>query len=849
MYEKYVNIVFGFLLLIALYVINTYNYLLFHSIVELVISAIAFSVFIFTWNARKYTDNHFYLFLGISFIFTGFINLFHIISYKGMGVFPEHYGANISTQLWIVMRYVTGISFFIAPFFVKRKFNEKLVVTIFFVIISALFASIFYWNIFPNCYIDGIGLTRFKKISEYIIILFFSGSLYLLWKIRKEFDLNIFKLLILSITLSIIAELFFTFYANAYDTANLLGHFFILISFYLIYKSILIIGINKPHDIIFRQLKQGEERLKEEKSVIAAVIENTEAHLAYLDSDFNFIFVNSTYAKMNKHSVDWFVGKNHFRILPNEENEFIFKKVRDTGEPISFKAKPFKFPGQPELGVTYWDWTLTPIKDSAGKVQHLVLSLVDVTEAKRVEEMLRESNNFSQSLLQTIPFGMDIVDEEGNILFVNKKLEDLFREKIIGKKCWSVYRDDKKQCIICPLRKGINISETATIEAERVFGGKTLQVTHTGMIYKGKKAILEIFEDITDRKKVEEKIKHLASFPEFNPDPVLELDLSGKVIFYNKATSKVLNDLKIKDDASVFIPKDIFKIIEIFKEGKTDLTLWEIKIGNKYFKENIYYTAQFNSVRIYVDDITQLRCAEEELKKENLKLLESDRKKTEFISVVSHDLRTPLTSIMGFADTLKNKKLKLDEEQKETFVGYIQEESRRLGRLISDFLDISNIEDGSLKIIKQKTDINQLINNMINMFKINKKDIQIIVEFESNLPEINVDEDRIKQVIQNIISNAIKYSPPESVINIDAKKVNSDIQVTIRDQGVGIPDKEKEKVFEKHHRIDTHISRKERGTGLGLAISKAIIEIHNGRIWIEDNLPVGSKFIFKIPIL
>lgn len=472
----------------------------------------------------------------------------------------------------------------------------------------------------------------------------------------------------------------------------------------------------------------------------------------------------------------------------------------------------------------------------------------DITEQKKEENMLRESNNFSQSLLQTIPFGMDIIDEKGNILFINQNLENLLGKEVIGKKCWDIYKDDKKQCANCPLIRGIRISETETIETECVLGGKTVQITHTGMIYRNKKAILEIFEDITERKQAEQKIKHLASFPKLNPKPVLELDLSGKIIFYNQTCLKILEDLEIQRDISVFVPDDIQEIIKSLMGRGVNSIYKEIKIGDKTFKEDIFFVPQFDTLRIYADDITELQRAGEILKTENLRLQELDRKKTEFISIVAHDLRTPLTSIMGFADTVMKKKLNLTEEQENIYIGYIQEESRRLSRLISNYLDISNIEEGKFDLNIRKTDLGQVIADTVKMFTTNNKDILISSELESDLPGLKLDQDRIKQVLQNLIGNAIKYSPKKSAVSVSVSQSLTEIRISINDQGPGIPDAEKEKIFQKFYRINTGRPRIESGTGLGLAITKSIVERHSGKIWVEDNSPSGSRFIFTLPV-
>jgi len=225
-----------------------------------------------------------------------------------------------------------------------------------------------------------------------------------------------------------------------------------------------------------------------------------------------------------------------------------------------------------------------------------------------------------------------------------------------------------------------------------------------------------------------------------------------------------------------------------------------------------------------------------------------DKRKTEFISIVSHDLKTPLTSIIGFADTLLNKRLNLTEDTKEDFINVIATESRRLSRLISDFLDLTKIEEGIFEPKIEKANIKEIVNRVVEFINTKSKGISIVVESENHFPLMNLDEDRITQVLQNLLSNALKYSPINSIIKIVIKQFAEEIRISVIDQGIGIPDSEKEKVFQKFYRINSDISIKERGTGLGLTIVKFIIELHGGRIWVEDNKPAGSCFIFALPI-
>jgi len=245
----------------VLYWCSLYSYILFHSIAEIFSIAIASCIFLIAWNLRRFLDNNYVLFLGISFLFIAIIDILHTLAYKGMGVF-QGYDANLPTQLWIVMRYMLAVSFLIAPLFVRRKINVPIVLAAYAAATVLTLLSIFYWQIFPACFIEGAGLTHFKIYSEYVISLILLGSLIFLLIERQAFDRYVLGLLIGSIILSIAAEMAFTTYASVYGFSNMLGHLLILISFYLIYKAIIETGLTKPFDLMFRNLKRSEEELR-----------------------------------------------------------------------------------------------------------------------------------------------------------------------------------------------------------------------------------------------------------------------------------------------------------------------------------------------------------------------------------------------------------------------------------------------------------------------------------------------------------------------------------------------------------------------------------------------------------
>ncbi len=252
----------GVIVLLGLYLSSLYSYLLFHSLAEVFSIVVASGIFMVAWNARRFLDNDYLLFIGIAYLFVASLDLLHTLAYQGMNVFPG-YGANLPTQLWIISRYVESFSLLIAPLFLHRKLKTHLAFLSYALVVLLLLGSIFYWQIFPDCYLEGTGLTPFKKISEYVISLILIAAVAVLLQHRKEFDRGVLGLLISAIICTIGAELAFTQYGSVYGFSNLLGHFLKIISFYLIYRAIIATGLVKPYSLMFRNLKESEAALRQ----------------------------------------------------------------------------------------------------------------------------------------------------------------------------------------------------------------------------------------------------------------------------------------------------------------------------------------------------------------------------------------------------------------------------------------------------------------------------------------------------------------------------------------------------------------------------------------------------------
>ncbi|MDO9067453.1 MAG: MASE3 domain-containing protein [Deltaproteobacteria bacterium] len=258
--EKLSYIFFIVTSIAGLYLSSLYSYLLFHSLIEITTIAIGFTLFILTWNTRRFLANNLLCIIGIGYAFISIIDLFHTLAFKGMNIFPG-FGANLPTQLWIAARYLEAVTLCAAPLFVERRMHHRVILGIFASATSLLVVMVYSGN-FPECYIEGKGLTTFKIASEYLISALLLTSLYLFYRIREHFDATVYLLIFSSIACAALSGLLFTTYLNVNDFANMAGHFFKLAAFYLIYRALFVTGLRDPFNVIFKDLKKTEATLK-----------------------------------------------------------------------------------------------------------------------------------------------------------------------------------------------------------------------------------------------------------------------------------------------------------------------------------------------------------------------------------------------------------------------------------------------------------------------------------------------------------------------------------------------------------------------------------------------------------
>lgn len=227
---------------------------------------------------------------------------------------------------------------------------------------------------------------------------------------------------------------------------------------------------------------------------------------------------------------------------------------------------------------------------------------------------------------------------------------------------------------------------------------------------------------------------------------------------------------------------------------------------------------------------------------------EADALKLKFLAMISHELRTPLTSIKGFATTLLADDVQWPLESQRDFLQTINEEADKLGDLIEQLLDLSRLQAGTLRIAPKRQTIQGIVNTAMAQLQMITAQHQLDLNVPIDLPALHADGDRIAQVLTNLVSNAVKFSPPHSIITVTARHLGDKVQVDVSDQGQGIAPTERRRIFEPFQQLDAQGIQRTQGAGLGLAICKGLIEAHGGRIWVQDQSGPGTTLSFTLPI-
>ena len=341
-------------------------------------------------------------------------------------------------------------------------------------------------------------------------------------------------------------------------------------------------------------------------------------------------------------------------------------------------------------------------------------------------------------------------------------------------------------------------------------------------------------------------------------DVIVCSDLEDRILTWNRGAEVILGyrkDEVIGKDLSILLPPErIHELEEIRTKVQLSGALRDIEVRTKR-KDGIIILLSLSVSPIRDADgqiVSFLRVAKDisEKKRFERRLKDLDRMKSDFVSNVSHELRTPLTAIKGSVDNMLDGITGPMNEKQTRYLVRIKSNADRLGRLITDLLDLSKIEAGKIDIRPAYLAVNLLAREVVEVLR--SVAAEKLVNLALVSPEDSIqawgDKDKVIQILMNLVGNALKFTPLHGEITIAIEKLDAEwVKLSVADTGPGIPTEEAAKIFDKFYQVEQSNKQKTRGTGLGLAISKALVDMHGGEIWVESGVDKGSVFSFTLP--
>lgn len=592
-----------------------------------------------------------------------------------------------------------------------------------------------------------------------------------------------------------------------------------------------------------------------------------------LDAIGNIQYVNPAFTSLLRFTEEEVIGKSLSEFIDTSQSI-----VKDTLKLFEQKTKDLELqliskPGSPVNFIA----NIIPLKKEDTLTGYNIY-LFDFSEKKKEESSLR----FFKSLFENIREGIAI-ESNGKIIIANDSFSKLFgysSKELTGKDVLDlVSTGDALKVAEYLQHKHSNIETPGSFEfiGKKKDGAKfNSEIVLSSFEAEGRSFIILINRDITERRRAlqsiresEEKYRNLI---ENIDDFLYAFEKKGtffKPVFYTASVEKItgytqaemLRDLK--QLFKIIHPDDFAHVKENLKNlirSKTRISIEiEFRIINK-LGNMVWVRNKINSVRdengevkkIFglVSDITLRKKSESDLQKSTQNLMKLNETKDKFISIISHDLRTPFSSILGFTDLMLNDET-LTNEEKDQYVRYIQESSNAMLSLVNSLLNWTRLQTGRIQFEPERVRASEIITKSIKALA--GTAFQKKITLSSTVPDdihIFVDQDLIAQVFNNLISNAIKFTKEDGNITITAKPSSHlrFYEFSVKDTGMGIKTEDQEKLFGVDNKFTTEGTAGEKGTGLGLSLVKEIIEKHDGTIKVESEFEKGSDFIFTLPV-
>jgi PAS domain S-box-containing protein len=481
----------------------------------------------------------------------------------------------------------------------------------------------------------------------------------------------------------------------------------------------------------------------------------------------------------------------------------------------------------------------------------------DITRRMRAEEALRESEERYRMLFQRNLAGVFRSTTDGQILECNQAMANILGfdspQEARDRGALEFYFSDAERATFLEKLNVDGRLSNFEMRLRRQDGSPVWLIANVSLgtsAAGGPRLIEGTFINITKRKLAEATRDYLASIVESSEDAIIGKSLGGIIQTWNHGAEKLYGYA-----ASEVIGQSVFLLVPAERHKEVEDSLNRIKRGERIEPRETVRIAKGGGRLDVAVTISPLKNADGEIvgastvARDITERRELERMKGEIVSVVSHELRTPLTSIRGALGLLAAGLLRSQPEKGERMLEIAVSNTDRLVRLINDILDLERLESGRMNLEKRTCAVSGLMSQAADSVRDLAEKAGVSLSVSLHSARLWVDPDRIIQALINLLSNAIKFSPRGKTVWLTATRQADQILFQVKDQGRGIPQEKREKIFERFQQVDASDRREKGGTGLGLPITRSIVQQHGGRIWVESTLGQGSTFSFTLPSL
>ncbi len=796
-----IHIILWASVLAVLFLISRHNFLLFHTLAELFAVAVGWSVLLLVWNTRSFLRNDALLFLGLTYFFVTLLDLTHTLAYRGMNIFPDAGGANLATQLWISARSLEAAGLFVYSLMLGRSIPLWLMLSGPSGVTLVAFLSIFAWEIFPTCHVEGLGLTQFKIAVEYAVCLLLAAAMLNLTRQRDKLEPGIFHLLIMSMLLTMMAEVTFTLYKSVFGLPNVVGHYLKILSYFLIYLALVRFALKRPYHSLFRQLAQERE----------ALLRNDRVHQAR--------------SRLISHARS--LSVDELMTVAIDEVELL------TDSRIGF----FHTVDADQSMLTLQGWSTRTVKEMCsipGRGLHYSVDQAGVwMDAVRQRKGVIHNDYPTLAHKKGLPGGHAPITRE---LVVPVYRDDLVVAILgVGNKPADYSEEDldaasKLADLLWDIVERKRAEEAMRQSEERL--ALALEVTNDGLwdwdCVSGKAYFSPHYYAMLGYEPGEFEASYAAWQGLIHPD---ELAAVEEHIARHVASGQVFE-------------------IEFRMKSKSGQWLWIMGRGRVVEMNEQGRAARMVGTHV---DVTARKNAEYAALRAKEAAEAANAAKSEFLANMSHEIRTPLNGIMGMLQLLQT--TSLNQEQLEYSAMAVQSTSR-LTSLLSDILDLSRVEAGKMPLRPEVFDLRKKLQQSMDLFTpiALQSGITLRHHFDETLPQHVIgDPIRLQQVITNLVGNAFKFTQ-QGVVSVEAYPLPARSEDQLRiffeisDTGCGIPDAALSQLFEPFNQVSQGYTRQYQGAGLGLSICKRLVGLMGGNMAISSEVGAGTSISFCVTL-